>query len=71
MPGGFRGANSLSPAGQSRETFDLTLYAGLKPWKGAEIFLSPEIDQGFGLSDTLGAAGFLSGEAYKVGQATP
>ncbi len=71
VPGGFRGANSLSPAKQSRETVDLTLYGGLNPWKGAEIWISPEIDQGFGLSDTLGTAGFLSGEAYKVGQATP
>ncbi len=71
VPGAFRGANSLSPARQSRETVDLTLYAGLRPWRGAEIWISPEIDQGFGLSDTLGVAGFLSGEAYKVGQATP
>src|SRR5262249_12495155 len=29
------------------------------------------IDQGFGLSDTLGVAGFPSGEAYKVGQNAP
>ncbi len=71
VSGGFRGANSLSPAKQSRETVDFTLYGGLHPWKGAEIWISPEIDQGFGLSDTLGVAGFLSGEAYKVGQATP
>ena len=71
VPGDFRGANSLSPARQSRETVDLTLYGGLHPWRGAEIWISPEIDQGFGLSDTLGTAGFLSGEAYKVGQATP
>ncbi len=71
VPGAFRGANSLSPAAQGRETLDFTLYAGLHPWRGAEIWLSPEIDQGFGLSDTLGVAGFLSGEAYKIGQATP
>ena len=71
VAGDFRGTNSLSPAAQSRETFDATLYAGLQPWKGAELFVSPEVDQGFGLSDTLGVAGFLSGEAYKVGQGTP
>jgi len=33
--------------------------------------VNPEVDQGFGLSNTLGVAGFPSGEAYKVGQATP
>ena len=71
VPGAFRGANSLSPARQSRETVDLTLYGGLRPWRGAEVFISPEVDQGFGLSDTLGVAGFLSGEAYKVGKDVP
>ncbi len=67
----YQGPNSLDPRGQARETFDLTLYAGLRPWKGAEIWVNPEIDQGFGLSDTLGAAGFPSGEAYKVGKSEP
>ena len=71
---GFRspyvGANSLTPH-QARETFDVTLYAGVHPWRGAEIWINPEIDQGFGLSDTLGVAGFPSAEAYKVGKAHP
>jgi high affinity Mn2+ porin len=38
---------------------------------GAEIWVNPEIDQGFGLSNTLGAGGFPSAEAYKVGQFSP
>ena len=38
---------------------------------GAELWINPEIDQGFGLSDTLGVAGFPSGEAYKVGNSYP
>ena len=71
---GFRspyvGANSLRP-NQGRETFDATLYAGVRPWSGAELWINPEVDQGFGLSGTLGAAGFPSGEAYKVGKRDP
>ena len=67
----FRGANSLDPHEQARETFDLTLYAGVRPWPGAEFWFNPEIDQGFGLSNTTGVAGYLSGEAYKVGKAEP
>ncbi|SEO08815.1 high affinity Mn2+ porin [Rhodopseudomonas pseudopalustris] len=35
------------------------------------MWINPEIDQGFGLSSTLGVAGFPSGEAYKVGSAVP
>ena len=67
----YQGPNSMDPDPHAKETFDLTLYAGFRPWKGAEIWLDPEVDQGFGLSNTLGAAGFPSGEAYKVGKADP
>ncbi|HEX3421806.1 MAG TPA: carbohydrate porin [Sphingomicrobium sp.] len=67
----FQGPNSLDPDPHTKETFDLTLYLGVRPWKGAEIWVNPEIDQGFGLSNTLGAAGFPSGEAYKVGKVDP
>ena len=67
----YRGPNSLDPAARGRETADITLYAGVRPWAGAEIWINPEIDQGFGLSNTLGIAGFPSGEAYKVGHNFP
>ena len=67
----FRGPNSLDPEAQARETWDLTLYGGLRLWQGAELWVNPEVDQGFGLSNTLGVAGFTSGEAYKVGADVP
>ena len=66
----YAGANSLTPH-QLKETSDVTLYAGVRPWAGGEIWINPEIDQGFGLSNTLGVAGFTSGEAYKVGKSAP
>jgi high affinity Mn2+ porin len=66
----YAGPNSLSP-NQGRETTDLTLYIGARLWSGAEIWINPEIDQGFGLDNTLGVAGFPSGEAYKVGKNQP
>jgi len=67
----YRGANSLDPGSRGDETFDVTLFAGLRLWSGGEAYADPEIDQGFGLSDTLGVAAFPSGEAYKVGSAPP
>jgi high affinity Mn2+ porin len=67
----FQGQNSLRGAGQTRETSDVTLFAGVKLWQGAEFWANPEIDQGFGLADTHGTAGFLSGESYKLGAAYP
>jgi high affinity Mn2+ porin len=67
----YQGTNSLTPSAQGKETFDLTLYGGVRLWRGAEFWINPEIDQGFGLSNTLGVAGFPSGEAYKVGSSQP
>lgn len=66
----YRGLNSLDP-NHGRETLDVTFYAGVRLWQGAEFWINPEIDQGFGLSGTRGVAGFPSGEAYKVGASVP
>jgi high affinity Mn2+ porin len=66
----YSGANSLN-SNAGRETWDATLYVGRRLWEGAELWVDPEIDQGFGLSNTLGIAGFTSGEAYKVGYSYP
>jgi len=67
----YQGPQSLNPSANGRETFDATLYLGYRPWQGAEIWINPEIDQGFGLSNSLGVAGYLSGEAYKIGENAP
>jgi high affinity Mn2+ porin len=66
----YRGANSLSP-NKGAQTSDATLYLGARPWSGAEAWINGELEQGFGLDDTLGVAGFPSGEAYKVGKNQP
>jgi high affinity Mn2+ porin len=66
----YGGPNSLTP-GQGRETTDANLSLGAALWSGAEIWINPEADQGFGLDDTLGIAGFPSGLAYKVGANHP
>jgi high affinity Mn2+ porin len=65
------GANSLFGGAQGRETFDATLFLGVRPWAGGEAWADMEMDQGFGLSNTLGAAAFPSAEAYKVGKSAP
>ena len=66
----YVGPQSLVPD-QARETWSSTLYMGLRLWNGAELWVDPEIDQGFGLSGTHGIAGFASGEAYKQGADDP
>ncbi len=65
------GPQTLDNGRRGAETSDVTIYGGIRLWKGAEFWINPEADQGFGLQNTLGIAGFTSGEAYKVGEADP
>ncbi len=66
----YSGVNSLA-SNAGRETWDAMLAAGFKLWQGAELWIDPEIDQGFGLSNTEGVAGFPSGAAFKIGASVP
>ena len=67
----YRGTNSLDPGNRGNEAVNLTLYGGLRPWEGAEFWVNPEVDQGFGLSNTTGLAGYANGQSAKVGSAEP
>ena len=67
----YAGTNSLTADGRTEETTDLTIFAGLRLWHGAEFWLNPELDQGFGLNNTVGVAGFPNGGAYKIGANAP
>ena len=57
MPGVKAGTSRILPA--------------VRLWQGAEFGIDPEIDQGFGLSNTEGVAGFPSGASFKVGSSVP
>lgn len=67
----YSGPNSLDPGSRGNETWDLTFYAGVRPWKDGELWINPEVDQGFGISNTVGLAAYTSAEAYKVGSSDP
>jgi high affinity Mn2+ porin len=61
----YSGANSLPPEGQSRETWSVSASLGIRLWQSGELYYNPEMLQGFGVADTVGAAGFPNGEAQK------
>lgn len=61
----YTGTNSLTPGRQSQATWSNSLYLNARLWDGGEVYFNPELLQGFGLSDTVGVAGFTSGEAQK------
>lgn len=56
---------------QVQSTTTATAFLGLKLFEGTELYYNPEFSQGFGLSRTLGVAGFVNGEAQKAGAPFP
>ena len=67
----YTGKNSMQPDAESATSIVTDLFAGLRLWKGAEIYFQPELTGGFGLSTTTGVAAFPSGEVYRVGDPKP
>jgi high affinity Mn2+ porin len=86
VPGGYFPVSAGGPApaggvlppyvgfpngGWGREIGEATLYVGYKPWSGAEIWITPEIDQGIGLNGTIGTSAYVNAEAFKIGSSEP
>ena len=61
----YSGPNSLPPEGQSRETWTVSAFLGVRLWQGGELYYNPELLQGFGVGNTVGAGGYPNGEAQK------
>jgi high affinity Mn2+ porin len=61
----YTGTNSLTPAPQAQATWSSSLFLNVRLWEGGELYYNPELLQGFGLNDTVGAGGFPNGEAQK------
>jgi high affinity Mn2+ porin len=59
------------PTSESKTSVTATIWAGVRLWKGAEFYTSPELSGGDGLSRTSGIAGFPNGEVYRIGNAAP
>jgi len=76
----YAGPQSLYPGADTAKTIAADAYLGLRLARLTELYVNPELDQGFGLGQprppgtpsfgTIGAAAFFSAEAYKVGSST-
>jgi hypothetical protein len=68
----YNGTNSLSDSVEPAATsITTTLFLGRKLWKGAAIYANPEVSGGRGLSYSVGVAGALNGETYRIGNPEP
>ena len=68
----YGGMNSLADSVETgAESVTATLFVGRKLWKGAAVYVNPELSGGRGLSYALGVAGALNGETYRIGDPAP
>ncbi|WP_300599100.1 carbohydrate porin [Niabella sp.] len=68
----YSGMNSLADSVEPTATsLTATLFLGRRLWKGAAIYVNPEVSGGKGLSFAQGVAGALNGETYRVGEVAP
>lgn len=68
---GNNGTNALNNKFQSRETQSMTPFLAARLGPSTELYVDPEMFEGFGLSNGLGLGDLTNGEAQKVGSVNP
>ncbi len=67
----YSGANSIKAAEEKENSVTATIFAGVRLWRGAELYIDPEIAGGSGLSGAFGLAASTNGETFRVGNPSP
>jgi high affinity Mn2+ porin len=67
----YTGNNSLTTKDETQSTLTATIFFGVKLWKGASLYVNPEVAGGAGISSAHGIADFTNGEAFRVGDPAP
>jgi high affinity Mn2+ porin len=67
----YTGDNSLVTEQENKVSITSSLFAGVRLWKGASVFINPEIAGGAGLSGALGIAAATNGETFRIGDPAP
>lgn len=63
----YSGTNSFQSSFQNALTHTYTLYLGVRPLNGLELYLDPEMALGYGLSGAVGLAGVANGDVIRQG----
>jgi len=67
----YSDANSLISHSETQRSSTATLYLGTRLWKGASVYLNPEVAGGSGLSGSLGVGASSNGETYRIDNGSP
>ncbi len=67
----YSGINSLPTQEEKENSLTATLYFGVRLWKGAEVYVNPELAGGSGLAGAFGMGASTNGETFRVGDPAP
>jgi high affinity Mn2+ porin len=67
----YSGINSFSPSGQVRSGTIADVFMGIRLWEGGSAFVNPELNQGYGPQNTIGAANYVNGSTTRIGSGAP
>jgi len=62
---GYQGVNSLPSRNENEKSDTYTLYAGVRPMRGIELYVNPEMARGNGIGQALGLAGYTNGDVIR------
>ena len=67
----YSGPNSIGNAMEKQNSVTATMFIGVRLWRGAEVYINPEIAGGSGLSGAFGMSASTNGESFRVGDPSP
>ncbi|WP_442755096.1 carbohydrate porin [Methylocystis sp. JAN1] len=67
----YDGPGSFPSQGIGNVLSQNNVFIGLRLWEGGAAYLNPEVDEGYGPHNALGAAAYPNGIAQKLGRAAP
>lgn len=67
----YSGLRSLKEYDENASSVTATVFLGSRLWKGAALYVNPELAGGSGVSAANGVAGFPNGETFRVGSPEP
>jgi len=67
----YSGENSFPPGGKGNVGSTTNAFLGMRLWEGGAAYFNPEIDWGYGLNNSVGAANYVNAAVAKVGASAP
>lgn len=71
FPALYDGPNSFPSKGKANVGSTSNIFMGLRLWEGGAVYLNPEVDLGYGLANSVGAASYVNAAVAKVGSSSP